>query len=936
MSKRQTFSHRFRGYVSSRLRHQLKPDEFGSDSQEWAVEPLTYALIRRRGSTIIQDSASATRGLLESKWGARAQFADPLYSPVITTGYSTPSVLFTDESDKQGAHAWIDPNNAANSAAYQQLGLDFGSTNYSTSASTAVVDKYLALYFDNSTEKLGRWTTAAQRACGTAGSRGWHDVGNYRYFPNGQGTPLRWDKRWNKDTSTSTQNPHLFPWGNIPPIFLPNAQLTAAPANNANNWKDGDAFFLSILFEMDDGSLSRPFEPRAAGTGLLNGAGTATAAVILGTGSASDCHNGHLVVGTVGGTSFYSKITYTSIPRGPDGCKYVWLLRSDVTSLSTVTTRMASSPYELGVIVRLANGTTSYEDANGTTTVASERIRFDSIWAPQCQYATGADGRTVVGGNVRSHPGAIVIGGAINAVSEFTLADTSASLFGSKTLCVKVTSTNLLLRYVATFGGTPTDVTIPLANNTLQNIVDYINESTAIGATAARWGAQLVPGTDGSTLAANLADTSGADYFGDDAVVAVGSRPGNMRVWGGTLPGILYFSQTFQQAIKYDTQSLVMTSASPTVPGGNANSFFANKESNWKSPPSQECGRLMGIAPITGEAGVVCIAFYERDWFVLRNAKGGGTGEDQDYRLLPIGAGLGCVSHRTIAYAFGVAGAMTEHGYVLTDGKPGSAILITEDIWNADTLTGEFTAEMPKAIAAAASGTESLTYFAAKFIGRSLRINYRSDDTLTYCDRGIVYRFSEGSDFAGLATVVRQSDTERPKPYGWSAPIKAQRISVMGSFRNLTGYHSFGTVETSSSGYTTGDGRIDEFNTGTMDNSTPFASDAYLADFAAPLMGAANVEKSSLRYTKPATGLSLTCYLDGPTNQGSRSDSRVLTLASSGSNLYSDVQAEATIAERMDASHIAWRISDDGTGSVDPKVYQLDWSAEIRERLLPT
>lgn len=943
-----TFAVRFRGFVSARKRHELMLDELGENSAEWSIDPIRQKLVNRKGSKMIEDTVGAEVGLFDSDFGGRAEFADGIHSPSFTTDQSTPACLYTNETTKKGCLGWIDPNQAGSVACHKQLGNNFGSRHYSLASGTEVNMKILPLWFENATTILGRHSSVAQRECSAAGSRRWIEVGNRLYLPNAQGTPLWTDKAYNSGTGAGSTKEYIYPWGNLMPLHLGKAQLAAATGASDNNWKDGDAFFVSCQFEYEDGSRSIPFIPRPQGILTADGS-TTIAAVALGTGAASDLRNGQVVVGTIGGTSYYKTITYTSLPYGGPGVKYLLLLRSNKTNLSSTSSPFAASPDDLNVIVKLPNGTSTYVDSAGDddSLVTDQRVidSLLSMWCPQAQYAVGADGRVVVGGNVRQNPAAIVIAPiGINSFGDVNIAETNSTMFGSSQVFVKVSTTTLTLRFVASGGSFPAavsaDVALTITNKTLQEVVDYINEVTAITANHARWGAQLAPGVDGALLATNLADTTGGtDWFGDDAMITSGGS-GNMRCFGPSFPGVLYFSQTYMATIKKDAQALVMTSASPSVPGGNANSFFLDKSTNWKYPPSAKCGRLMGIAPITGRNGVVCVAFYEKGWYVLRNTVSGGSGQDADYHLVAIDEYDGLVSHRTIDAGPGFCGGMSPQGYSITDGD--NKVLISRDVWDAKLAQGEWGNEMTSAINAASKGTQD-HYFAAKILGSKLAVTYRTSSLFTYANRRIEYEFGEGSDSLGIAGMLRQSDTGRPVPYGWSCPIKTHSFSVMGRYENSTGPHNFGCDESTNG--STGNGVLFEFDTGGADRAGGYGSAAgsgwsalaYSATIPAPTHNFINLLSLAARYIKASSGLSIIIYADGPTSPGTRSDSKVLTLGSSGANLYSEIQSNIPNGVRGNYSTVEFAIWDDGTNSgTASEVGLLDVPYQLVERTVLT
>ena len=128
---------------------------------------------------------------------------------------------------------------------------------------------------------------------------------NWLYFPNLRATPWRWNKAVN---ITGTEVQRGFPTGPFPPLFPPTVTTPSSSSTNTS-WSDGDTFYISVLFQFEDGSYSAPFIPRAANTILTSGLGLTT-------------------VGTIGNTAKYQYLTYSNIAIGPQGTVARILLRS--------------------------------------------------------------------------------------------------------------------------------------------------------------------------------------------------------------------------------------------------------------------------------------------------------------------------------------------------------------------------------------------------------------------------------------------------------------------------------------------------------------------------------------------------------------------------------------------------------------------------------
>jgi len=347
------------------------------------------------------------------------------------------------------------------------------------------------------------------------------------------------------------------------------------------------------------------------------------------------------------------------------------------------------------------------------------------------------------------------------------------------------------------------------------------------------------PTSTTGTLSANAtgSGTNTLSYMagtGDSITGATHSQyEGYTRVIANSLPGFLFFTKTYLDTFPVEKSSIWMTTASPLSTKSAANNFVG-RGANKHTPPS-----TAGIS--MGGAGVDNGFFtpFSQKRAVIRNLRDAGTGVDSDYRLLITNESSGSagpvVAGNRCAFTF------SPEGWVGADLS--GEMLISGDIYqharsDAVTAVGDFSYEAPLCIAAAAVDTDT-AYMYAKVMRNALWVSYRTSASTTHPDRVVCYDFSE-SKRSGVQALVRDTPVYGDNGvvkipagvlWGWSTPGSSTTTTVGRSFTCMTegrradGSHLYAWNDLNAG--STGDGRIDEFETGETDNGTAISAALY-------------------------------------------------------------------------------------------------------------
>ena len=533
-----------RGYWSSASRDALREGVMTgastADSFNCLVSSQEGNVVRRRGIAYYGESdVTAQAGLLEAvtknlTMNMTARCGLDVQYPSATPGSIVgPTYLYTDLLDTGhfGQLYVLTSTQGTRKVLGHEMGTlaSPGTTHYPRSATNANLPpnfRMIPLPYmagGSGTQAVGynRCTFPLMRALLCGGAMKMVQAGNYVLVGSLHGTPMKWDRRSNPSTSTGSEKAHIAPWGHITPICKPQAVPTSFASTGTNDriWWDGDQFYLSFVFQMEDDSFSAPMQPRPRNATLPSGLGLIT-------------------VGSTSGNSSYYALGIINVPLGPPGTKARLICRTRKTNVSTATTRPAGMTpqgatsdldaagqklYVMGIIkdnrTSQFAGTQSNDDVILDDPIA---INPFYIWPLPARHAFEMERRVALGYTRRQGPCAIQLtvcqgigsSSALNADEDGfsaggvygTLAGSNGP-FGSLAHCWRLYkdtagTMTLSLRAASIGAGTiTTEGTIGCAGVSVQDVIDGIN-ATAV---SEEWGGQPIPGTDTGISAQNLA-----------------------------------------------------------------------------------------------------------------------------------------------------------------------------------------------------------------------------------------------------------------------------------------------------------------------------------------------------------------------------------------------------------------------------------------------
>lgn len=875
------------GYRSSTAPHMTPPDYATSDgpsssrrSRNFLYDTQEQKFYRRAGISVV----GGTAGILEDGTGemtvARARQLAAMKSSSLSDGYATHSVLYTEEGNNKGCLYFRSTNSGG---ANHVLGQEFGTTQYPTAANTVSYAKLMP-HIRTSDGTMGRFNTVALRAQALAGSRRMLDVGDWRFFPDLTGVPVRWNRRFNEDNADTGDVWRIWHTGSPSPLGLPS--IAAGTVNTSGTWHDADIFYISVAFRMADGSTTMPVVPRDRNDQVNL---TASPWVEM-TGF------GKVQIDSAGSNK-YLYLTWSDIPTGPEGTVGRFLLRTPKKDGATGA-GSTPSPFDLRITAYIANNTqTTYQDPNGNDlalVVDPLVIRFDHIQPPPARYISSFDGRIAVG-YTKPHPVAIYLAPYVNAQdNDATIDDT---IYGY----------SLAAGVLTLYKGANSTALTADSTRSVQQLVDSINNTTDSGSNGGKWFACVAPGADSSVACGNgaganqqLSTTTGVD-FGD-------ATAGRMRCYGTSWPGCVFFSTTYLNQFATEKRRLFFTTAGPGLPIYTANTFTAG---NYRTG-SEEWGDLVGMAPLANGL-VVC---FSKAIALLQNRRAGSTGEDSDYRLYELNPLRGCIAWDSITTFNGAVGYLTADGYVVTDGN--SEVVISGDVWNPANSTGEWSYEISECIKGSNADSD-LAHFHAAVMGGKLYITYRLTSAATVPNRMLIYDFTGSAQKSGIAGVLRPDG----QPWGWSTPLTGN-VSVMGEVRGSAGIARYATDEQNAGA--TSNGRVEQIETGTTDNGSAFTSDLWSARDLADHLGNKSLQQIRMVTKKNGTGRTFSVYRDG---LGSTADAALTLATTSTDNFRAEVLPMPQLA-RAPTRSLEFQWTDDGSGSDAPQ----EWGIEAEMLIL--
>jgi hypothetical protein len=561
-----------KGYWSSQAKDALPPGvitgDSTADSYNCLVSSQEGQMMRRRGiAYYIETDPTAQVGLLESVTKNLTMnmmcrhMLDVQYPSTAPGTIVGPTALYTDTLDTghYGQLYVLTSTQGTRKVLGHEMGnlTTPGTTHYPRSAGgTKPNFRMVPLpYIDtNGNVAYGRCTYPLQRALMCGGSMKMHQVGDDVFLPTLHGMPSKWNRKCNPSTTTGSEEVRIRPWGHITPLCRLAVTTTASSGTNDKVWWDGDQFYLSVVYQFEDGSFSAPMQTRPSAFGLIT-------------------------VGSGSGNSAYASLTVTGIPLGPPGTAARIICRTRKTNVSTAVTRPAgmTSPgatsdidaagRKLYVVGKIGNNNQSTFVMTGSNDDASLRddptvIDDFYIWPLPARYVFEMEHRVGIGYTRKAGIGGILIApvatdeslSGLNCDDDGRQAGTqlgsttgtgAGQPYGDVAWCFRfersLTAVYTLYLRKATIG-TGTIVTtsfVVSATMTIQDVIDQVNAIAAVS--GATWTAQPVPGTDPNIGARNLAITcvfsSGTASVGTPSVtgVSTGHMVVGMRVndYGG-------------------------------------------------------------------------------------------------------------------------------------------------------------------------------------------------------------------------------------------------------------------------------------------------------------------------------------------------------------------------------------------------------------------
>jgi hypothetical protein len=418
---------------------------------------------------------------------------------------------------------------------------------------------------------------------------------------------------------------------------------------------------------------------------------------------------------------------------------------------------------------------------------------------------------------------------------------------------------------------------------------------------------------DGNSLAAVAGALSEDIWIGFDFG---DGTPGGMRDFGFGCPAILFFNNAYRAAQDTLKRDVLFSGGGPTHAGGRIamDNFYAGVHGGFRSSEEQ-AGILTGLGTLLSGA----IVLYSNAVGVIRNVKGGKSGEDDDYRLELQSKGDGCIAPASVVETHGLVGYLKREGYAFNDGE--REVIISGKVYDGGYGTGDSSYEVGECIKACEADTDG-AFFSALVSQAVLYLTFRKDQNSTYPDRMVAYRFAGGKDRLGIRQVYAgETQDGQIIPFGWSSPFDL-RISVMGEVVSSTGIHLYGAYEAGDGANTTGTGRMDEFNKAGTHDDNGAAYNLYL-NFATDRADAPEKKSSRygwLKYAKPSAGTAtIRMYRDQ-----NRSGSDTLTVPSTGGDAYGRREIRVPQEAQSPRDAIEWRYeSSSGTGR------HLIWGLEL-------
>lgn len=879
----------FLGYFARGPKHEAPSGYFTNDSasvgsRDWDYAPKRGKWKRRAGSAIKGDTFGAQVGILPAKWSAKGRRLFEMVSASLAAAAPTVAGLWTSESGVWGQGSFYNTNTSA----WQHIGSRMQSDYPLAGANTPNRFRMIPVWSENPLT-FSRCTNEKQTRMLFAGSRNVLRVGNWVYAPNAQGTPLRWNASFN-DSSTTAYVERIRPSGHYPPLMVPNITAPAATTAGYESWTGADRFIYTIAYRFEDGSISRPFiplspteVPAVAGTPVQNLAGwliTLNAAggnlykyitynniADGGPGTISKIIMRTPKVTQSGIPSLYAQVNGVSmlqlgivaeIPNGiytyndyagndaslfvdpvnirfadhkwPRRGRYMFTFDGHVAVCGALKENPVALIASSGAVFGVSGPFSGGGDDNITAAQYVVIVREDQQSATYKskslflqEFANNATTGIPLSSSVSLRS---VLATVLSSVAADTV-NTFGRWVGQLRPGVNwdVTTDNIEYTQVyanfITVSGSPT-ITVGLRGDAAAGNVAQIKTGMAIQATSGIPAGTLAGAVNVGAGTVGLVDSTGAavnatqNHAGPTGVpLKIGwdfgdTYPGEQRCNSTASPGLVYFTKAYLDTLPTDFRAVDFTGADPGHPRDAANSWYVQ---NTRSVPA-EAGYAMGGGQVKN-AGIV---YYSRGKALLTNIRAGKSGLDADWTMQFITGSRGAISP-SIVQGNGWVAALTADGIEVTDEQ--TTRIITGAIYDPGEQTGELAYEIAQCVIAARTDTDG-GFFNMMLSGSKLRVSYRSSSSVTYPDRYMTYDFSPSEGLYGVPELLRPDGS----PYGWSCPHQV-RVGAMCEVQDASGTHLYGMIDANAG--STGNGRVDEFETGTSDNAVAIAPVGYHA-----------------------------------------------------------------------------------------------------------
>ena len=439
------------------------------------------------------------------------------------------------------------------------------------------------------------------------------------------------------------------------------------------------------------------------------------------------------------------------------------------------------------------------------------------------------------------------------------------------------------------------------------------NLISGTGVTTGAYVSQIVSDTQLTFVGTITAGTKTLTFYTElgDTPTAGFENQGWQRVIANSLPGFIYFNKTYLATDTFDKAATWMTTASP---GSNksAPNNFSTKLANRFTPPL-DAGASQGAAAV--DQGFKL--FYTNKRAVIRNTTTSeqGSNVDEEFVLVVVHHSSGCCAWNTIAGNGKFAIGLAPEGLIA--GDLDKEVLLTEDIWqhgasegSSGSARGDFSYEVPLCVAATArdidvdvAATTITAYASARIMRSAIYLNYRQPSgSPVRPDRQIVYDFSSGADVSGLEALMRKPGM----PWGWSVPL-VRAFTAMTEGRRSDGSHLYGWNDANAG--STGDGRIDEFETGDTDNGTAIAASVDLPIFR---VGAnkMSVQEFTVEHLSPTGSTGSFTFHRSPATVGGTGDAYTFTPSTAGATVeYARDVKQLTLPARGATESFYWTYS---------------------------